>query len=509
MSTIRRLDAATRREPLFGVAGTRRIEADALAEAPPFALMARAGDAVARLALALAPHAERILVFAGPGNNGGDGLVAATRLRALGKDASVVLLGDPAALPADAGEAHARAQQAGVPIAAWPSPPVARDPSLVVDALLGLGASRPPAGDIAAAIGAIATFAGRGVPVLAVDVPSGLDPDRGQPLGDACVVARHTLALIGARPGLFTASGRDHAGTVWTDALGVDLDRHAPDAWLVGAAEIARHERARRHVEHKGSFGDVAVVGGGAGMAGAALLAARGAHAAGAGRVFVDLLDPGAAAFALDPERPELMLRPGWWQGDAAAIAQSTVVCGCGGGDAVRAALPRLVALAPRLVLDADALNAVAVDATLQAMVAARAARGHATVLTPHPLEAARLLGTTTAAVQADRLGAAKALADRFRAAAVLKGSGSVIAAPSETPHLCATGNASLASAGTGDVLAGWIGGRWRAALTAFEASTLGVVEHGCAAEPAAPGALRAADLVERLYRRVRADASR
>jgi hydroxyethylthiazole kinase-like uncharacterized protein yjeF len=503
MSTIRRLDASGGREPLFGVAATRRIEAEALRAVPPFTLMARAGDAVARLALALAPHAGQVLVFAGPGNNGGDGLEAAARLRASGKEAVVVLVGDAAALPADAGQALVRARQAGVAISPWPARP-APAPDLVIDALLGIGASRAPQGPLADAIREIVAHAARGAQVLAVDVPSGLDPDRGQPLGEACVVARHTLALIGARPGLFTASGRDFAGTVWTDALGIALEQQPADAWLVGTAEIARHVSPRRHAEHKGSFGDVAVVGGAAGMAGAALLAARAAHAAGAGRVFVDLLDTAAAPLAADPARPELMLRPGWWQGAAAAIEQSTVVCGCGGGDAIRAALPRLFALAPRLVVDADALNAVAADPSLQATLAGRAGRDRATVLTPHPLEAGRLLGTTAAVVQADRLGAAHELAERYRAAVVLKGSGSVVAAPGEAPRINATGNASLASAGTGDVLAGWIGGRWRLPLSAFDVATLGVVEHGAAADPAAPAALRAADLIERLYRRAR-----
>ena len=505
MSTIRRLDARAGREPLFGVAASRRIEAEALRAAAPFALMARAGDAVARLALAIAPHAERVLVFAGPGNNGGDGLEAARRLRALGKDAAVVLLGDAAALPADAAEAHRRAQQAGVPISPWPADP-ALAPDLVIDALLGIGGSRAPAGALAEAVREIVSQAARGVPVLAVDVPSGLDPERGQPLGEACVVAQHTLALIGARPGLFTASGRDFAGTVWTDSLGIDLSRHEPDAWLVGTAEIASAVAPRRHAEHKGSFGDVAVVGGAAGMAGAALLAARAAHAAGAGRVFVDLLDAGAASLALDPGRPELMLRPGWWQGPAASVELSTVICGCGGGDATRAALPRLLALVSRLVLDADALNAVAVDTALRTALAARAGRDRATILTPHPLEAARLLGTTTQAVQADRLGAATALAERYRATVVLKGSGSIVATPGATPRISACGNASLATAGTGDVLAGWIGGRWRPGTSAFDTATLGVVEHGAAAEPARAGALRAADLIERLYQRARDD---
>ena len=200
LSTLRRACGATGREPLFGVAATRRIESDGRSTGAPASLMDRAGEAVARLALALAPHAGRILVLAGPGNNGGDGLEAAARLRAFGKEAAVVLLGDAAALPADAARAHARARDAGVTIGSWP-PASGDSPGLVIDALLGIGGSRPPAGDIAAAIGQVTAFAARGIPVLAVDLPSGLDPDRGQPLGEACVVAEHTLALIGARPG--------------------------------------------------------------------------------------------------------------------------------------------------------------------------------------------------------------------------------------------------------------------------------------------------------------------
>lgn len=508
MSRVQRVDASAVRQALFGVASTRRIEAAALAGVAPFTLMTRAGDAVARLALALAPHAQRILVVAGPGNNGGDGIEAATRLHQLGKYASVHLVGDEGALPADAAQALLRARQAGVLVEGTTSLDTAprEPPGLVIDALLGIGASRAPVGEIAAAIEAIAALAARGSCVLAVDLPSGLDANRGQPFGENCVTAHHTLTLLGAKPGLFTASGRDHAGAVWLDALGVDLSGETPDAWLVGRGELALHPVARLHAQHKGSFGDVAVVGGAAGMAGAAWLAARAAHAAGAGRVFVDLLDSAHGAIAFDPARPELMLRPHWWQGTSDAIEQSTVVCGCGGGDAVRAALPRLMALAPRLVLDADALNAIATDTALQSMTTARAARSRATILTPHPLEAARLLGTTTREVQADRLGAALALAERFRSVVVLKGSGSVISAPGEVPRINATGNASLATAGTGDVLAGWIGGRWRADAAAFETATLGVVEHGAAAEPDQPGALRAGDLVERLYLRSRGE---
>ena len=163
---------------------------------------------------------------------------------------------------------------------------------------------------------------------------------------------------------------------------------------------------------------------------------------------------------------------------------------------------------AGRLVLDADALNALAADASVAALLRARAARGQATVLTPHPLEAARLLDCTSAEVQADRLIAARELAQRCGCIAVLKGSGTVIAAPGRVPRINSTGNASLASAGTGDVLAGWLAGRWAQhargdeAGLAFAVALQAVAEHGAAAEPAPSGALRAADLIERLYRR-------
>jgi hydroxyethylthiazole kinase-like uncharacterized protein yjeF len=516
MSDIERLDSAVARVALRGSTSTRTLERAALAAVAPFTLMARAGDAVARLALAVAPHAERIVVFAGPGNNGGDGIEAATRLAQFGKRALVLRVGARATLPADAAQALARAQAAAIDVRDWP-PATDIEADLVVDALLGIGATRAPEGEIADAIARIAELSARGAHVVAVDVPSGLDVDRGQPIGASCVVADDTLTLIAAKPGLFTAGGRDHAGRVWCAPIGVGADSAEPDAWLVGTSDPSCAVERRRYAAHKGSFGDVAVVGGALGMEGAAWLAARAAHAAGAGRVFVDVVRDGRAGtdpphVTFDAMRPELMVRPGWSSGDAATIAATTVVCGCGGGDAVRAPLPRLLSLAPRLVLDADALNAIAADASLLALVGARGRRGLATILTPHPLEAARLLGSTTATVQADRIAAARELATRCLAVVVLKGSGTVITAPDTVARINATGNASLASAGTGDVLAGWVGGRWAASAgsasagSAIEVATRAVVEHGAAAEPERPGAIRAADLVETLHLRARAD---
>ena len=485
--------------PLYDLAASRGIEQGAQTALDPNVLMQRAGLALARLALALAPHARGIWVAAGPGNNGGDGFEAALHLHRWGKRIAVSMLADEAAQPAEARLALARARAAGVAIG--PGVDCGFVPDLAIDALLGIGANRAPDERIATWI---RTLNALPCPVLAADIPSGLHADTGTALGLDCVIASHTLSLLTLKPGLFTGVARDHCGTVWFDNLEVDAVAAAPAAWLSGASQLRAWPRLRQHSQHKGSFGDVAVVGGATGMSGAALLAARAALAAGAGRVFVDLLDEQGATH--DPLRPELMLRPGWAEGAHDALRKSLVVCGCGAGDAVRKALPKLLSQAPRLVLDADALNALAADTSLLGQLTLRAGRGHVTVLTPHPLEAARLLKCTTAQVQADRIGAATRLANSVGAVVVLKGSGSVIAAPGRTPHLNPTGNAALASAGTGDVLAGWLGGSWsqggpsEGVNAAFVAACGAVYLHGLAAEGIRAGPLRATDLIERMH---------
>ena len=490
--------------PLHGVAASRAIEQQAQSGLPAHTLMRRAGLAVARLGLAVAPHAQRVWIACGPGNNGGDGLEAAITLHNAGREVRVTLIGGAAALPPDAADALRRAQAAGVEIGDAGAPPLqAHD--LAIDALLGLGASRAPQGRLAATI---VEFNALPCTVVAVDVPSGLDSQTGQPLGEACIRAKHTIALLTLKPGLFTGHGRDLAGEIWFDDLGVDPGEATAVAWLTGdEATRAVHTR-RLHADHKGSFGDVAVVGGAPGMTGAALLAAHAAHAAGAGRVFVNLLGAEGAALVLDVARPELMFRHAWWQGTPEVIAGATVVCGCGGGDAVRSTLPRLLSLATRLVLDADALNAIASDEALQVQLSARATRGQATVLTPHPLEAARLLGGTAREVQADRLRSAQTLAERFGCVVLLKGSGSIIAAPGRAPGINPTGNASLASAGTGDVLAGWLGGLWAPDARAdrgFDIAAGAAHQHGAAADAAGVSPLRAADLIEVMLREANA----
>jgi ADP-dependent NAD(P)H-hydrate dehydratase / NAD(P)H-hydrate epimerase len=488
---------------LFDVAASRAIEAEALASHAPHELMQRAGTAVARLALAVAPHARRVWVACGPGNNGGDGLVAAAQLHRAGKAVQISLVGDAERLPADARLALADALQAGMRVSAELPDTVA---DLSIDALLGLGASRAPQGAIAAAIDRLLQMPST---VIAVDLPSGLNADTGQKLGALAARANHTVSLLTLKPGLFTADGRDHAGQIWLDDLGVAASALPPSARLAGADDLRVALAPRRHASHKGSFGDLAVVGGAPGMTGAALLAARAALAAGAGRVFLSLLDADGAGH--DMQQPELMFRPAWWRSDPAVLARTTVVCGCGGGSAVREALPTLLARSARLVLDADALNQLAADPALQRQLHARAGRGQATVLTPHPLEGARLLDTDVATVQADRLLAARSLSRRHACVVLLKGSGTIVASPDGQTCINPTGNALLATGGTGDVLAGWVGGLWAQLVpagttlqAARQAALAATWLHGHAADrwlAQAPAslALRAGELSERM----------
>lgn len=459
-------------EHLFGVDASRAIEQTALGALPPHSLMTRAGIAVAHLARAIAPHAQRIWVACGPGNNGGDGLVAATELQRAslstgnGVHVTVTLCADPGRLPADAALALHAALAAGVSIqddgpASW---------DLAIDALLGIGRLRPPEGRLAAQLMQLHNST---APVLCVDLPSGLDADSGRhwygQLKQPLVGERHTLALLTLKPGLFTADGRDQAGTVWFDDLGVHPGNTPHQAMLwCGTCSLP----APPHAAHKGSRGDVLVLGGqaidvsGTGMTGAAVLAARAALRSGAGRVYLCLLGatPDAAPIGWDPASPELMLRHWAAVRSAALLDTATVVCGCGGGTVVTTVLTEVLERAPTLVLDADGLNAAAADADLQNTLIRRHAKGLHTVLTPHPLEAARLLGERTGDVMGDRLGAAKRLSERFGAVCVLKGSGTIICSPETIPIINASGNSALATAGTGDVLAGMIGAALAAA---------------------------------------------
>lgn len=460
---------------LYSVAEIRQAEQAAATQLPPGALMQRAGQAAARIALDLlggAP-ARPVLVLAGPGNNGGDAFEVAANLAQAGVDVTIVHIACEGEPSAETAHALGRARASTATFA--DSIPDDGQWSLIVDGLFGIGLARPLEGAARAMVEAVNAF---DCPVLALDVPTGLDADSGAVIGPdgVAVIATHTVTFIGDKPGLHTYAGRDYAGEVMVARLGID------EAMLPGASihlnEPPMFDLAfvpRLHASHKGSFGDVAVVGGAHGMAGAPILAARAALFSGAGRVYVASIDHGPA---YDDVQPELMFR------DAAThnFAGSTVVAGPGMGDSATAIriLAKVLDGESPLVLDADAINLIAASPDLQSRLSARHAPS---ILTPHPLEAARLLGVTAGVVQGDRLEAAREIAARFDAYVVLKGSGSVIATPDGEAAINPTGNPGLASAGTGDVLAGLCGSLLAQGWPARDAALAAVWMHGEAAD--------------------------
>jgi hydroxyethylthiazole kinase-like uncharacterized protein yjeF len=434
---------------LFHTAGIRAVEARYTDVAPP--LMERAGAAVAQAAKEmLGGNGGAILIVVGPGNNGGDGLVAARILKEQKFDVVVV-----------------RAGSDEIP---------ARDWRLVVDAIFGIGLTRPVEGRLAEAIAHINTLA---CPVLAIDIPSGLCADTGRVLGVA-VRASRTLTFIAGKPGLYTLDGPDHCGDVVVDTIGIDVG--TPEGRLVEPALFNANLRPRKRNTHKGDFGSVGIIGGAPGMAGAALLAGRATLRLGAGRVYIGMLE----RLAIDPQQPELMLRTA----DEVFGLATTLSIGPGLGQSAVALdlLRRAIDTPLPLVLDADALNLLAGHPVLLAKVSRGVTganpRGNtARILTPHPAEAARLLHTTTDAVQADRIATALELARRCNAHVVLKGCGSIVATPGGRWFINTTGNAGLASAGSGDVLTGMIAALLAQQWPAMEATLAAVHLHGAAAD--------------------------
>jgi hydroxyethylthiazole kinase-like uncharacterized protein yjeF len=471
--------------PLYCVAQIRAIEQAVAQALPAGTLMARAGRAGADCALALLPGpGAKVLLLAGPGNNGGDALEVAAHLAHAGMQVSIWMTENanpptPPSFERSAALAKARQSQCH-----WIEDAASADWDLIVDGLFGIGLQRPVEGSLREVVELVnAQRQKLACPLLALDVPSGLDADTGAIVGrDGCaILATHTITFIGDKPGLHTCDGRDHAGAVTIARLDIDASHFPPAAAHLNAPDhFARHLRARRHNTHKGSFGNVAVLGGAAGMAGAAILAARSALFCGAGRVYIAFLD---AAPAFDSAQPELMCRQGHdFDVDAATLVAGP---GMGCGDAARRLLARAINSGSALLIDADGLNLLASDRALQAMLAQRsqAAIVEATILTPHPLEAARLLGIPASTVQSDRVACACKLALRYGAIVVLKGSGSVIASPEGRVVINTTGNAALATAGTGDVLSGLCGALLAQGWPAWEAALAAVWLHGKAAD--------------------------
>ncbi len=469
---------------LFTTAPLRALEASALAALPPGTLMQRAAaavaDAAAALARSLAPR-RPMVALVGPGNNGGDALLAALLLRERGFACGALALRPEDPAGGDAAQAWQRARAQGLRIDGVDALPalLAADP-IVIDGLFGIGLDRPLTGDAARLCAAVAQA---GLPVVAVDVPSGVDSDTGAIVGGpdaAAIRAACTVTMIADKPGLHTGAALDRVGALSVASLGLDTEREAfaRDAgpavgrlFDAGCARTAWTPRARdsQRNSHKGSFGAVLAYGGAQGMRGAVLLAARGAHALGAGKVFVGAPD----GDAFDPAQPQLMSAPS--APDFGGCDAVVIGCGLGRSALARERTAAALAAAPALVVDADALNLVADEPAL----AARLSPQRRTVLTPHPLEAARLLGCDVATVQADRRGAALALARRFGAVALLKGAGSVVATPQGQWSIVDAGNPALASAGTGDVLAGMVGALLARGAPAADAACLAAWLHG------------------------------
>jgi ADP-dependent NAD(P)H-hydrate dehydratase / NAD(P)H-hydrate epimerase len=505
--------------PLYTIEALREVERTAQASLPPHTLMARAGAAAAQFLahrLANLPSRHRSVWFAaGPGNNGGDALVAAVELKRHGFAVGVALPVD--VKPDDARWALANARAAGVRIDSA-LPASLDDCAWLVDGVFGIGLERAFPGD---ADSPFAAFAHRfadaraaHLPILALDVPSGINSDTGQAVGGGTpVTATHTLTFIAAKPGLFTGRGRDFAGEVFIAPIGLDAYLQDPSVShqgdggerlpvLNGPPAFAPHLARRSASANKGTFGTLAIIGGANGMMGAPILAARAALYAGAGKIHVGFL--GNERPTYDPPHPELMLD----QVDGLSLERMSALaigCGMGQSDAARDTLHRALAVDCAKVIDADALNWLARDPE-----AATLLRDHPdkAVLTPHPLEAARLLGTDVAGIEQDRLRSARTLASRYRATIVLKGSGTVIAS-ADGRHVAVnpTGNAGLATGGSGDVLGGMIGALLAQRMSAFDAACAGVFLHGRAAEALAaqgegPAGLTAGELAP-MFRRL------
>ena len=462
--------------PLYAARDIRAAEQRWGERHPDRSLMAAAGEAAADLAVQLAlDTGAPALVLAGPGNNGGDTLAAAGRLRALGYRVVVVSRADPARLPPDAAAARAAWQDGGGSVLA--DLPAGQAYSLVIDGLFGVGLQRDLAGEEARWI---ALANALNCPKLALDVPSGLDSDSGRIRGCA-LRADHTLSFLGLKPGLLTADGPDHAGILHLDTLGVEADTLPAVAGIALTRLEARHRLPPRlRNSHKGVFGHAGVVGGTQGMVGAALIAGRAALAYGAGAVTLGVLD---ARVAVDYGEPRLMFAP---PQRLVAAPLDVLALGPGLGQAAqaRALLETALTATCPLVLDADALNLLAGDPALSEMAARRTAP---TLLTPHPGEAARLLACGTGDVQADRIAAASTLARRFRAHVALKGAGTVVAHPQGRYAINTTGGPHLAQAGSGDRLTGIVVALLAQGMAPGDALEAAVWLHG--SEPAIPSA--------------------
>ena len=429
------------RGPIYLTADIRRIE-QAAGKQP---LMERAGAAAAELAARIASdNTKDVLVLAGPGNNGGDARIVARLLQERFFRVTVA------------------ENSSQVPDKSW---------GLVIDGLFGIGLARDIDGDYARMV----DYANRQkCPVLALDIPSGVHSDTGRVMGRA-VRATHTITFIALKPGLLTLDGPDHCGEVTVAPLDLKVkDLLAPSAWVADPSLFPAKKRPGNF--HKGLAGSLGVLGGAAGMTGAALLAGRAALKLGTGKVYIGLME---TSIHVDAQAPELMLRHA---DDVLGLDLDALVVGPGLGQSERAETLVGAALSSDIpcVLDADALNLISANEDLRKACARRSAD---TLLTPHPGEAATLLAESIATVQADRVAAARALSRHFNAHVALKGNGTVLVARDGHWFINTSGNAGMASAGMGDVLAGMLGSLLAQRYSGESALVLGTHLHGAAAD--------------------------
>lgn len=483
---------------------------------PGLDLMERAGRGLSDLVLELAPTG-RIVVVCGRGNNGGDGLVAARRLRELGREVDVLMLADPGELRGDARTNFERLP--GTPPAQFTAAALA-GAAAVVDAILGTGFSGKPREPAAGAVRAIndAAQGARGAVVIACDVPSGVDASTGEIAGVA-VRADATATFHAAKPGLWISPGKDHSGEVRVVAIGIPAG--GPAEPRIGLIEDSVREAIPRRGRESTKFaaGSVFVCGGSTGLTGAPSMASEAAERAGAG--YVTALVPASLNHIFEVRLLEVMtVTLPDTDGSLELGAADTVIQRAGRADSLVLGpglgrepgafeLARTVAAAAELplLLDADGLNAHA------GALASLVARNHATVMTPHAGELARLLETDSAAVGARRLHSARAAASAARAVIVLKGDDTLIAEPSGRVGISRGGAPALATAGTGDVLSGVVGAYLAKRMDPFEAACAGVLVHARAGQLAgleigAEGVI-ASDVIARLPQALTAPAPR
>ncbi len=464
---------------LYDIEAIRQMERAAFAKEASFAVMQRAATAVAERAKLMSGGDKQrgILALAGPGNNGGDALVAATLLQNDGYSVRVIRVGDEAKLPPDAKKARALWVNNGGVINDSIGAGDIDHNSLILDGLLGIGLKRKTEGAIAELIRAVKPYWRQ---VLSIDVPSGIDSDSGGRYGDA-ITAACTITFFAAKPGLFTGDGKAAAGEVVVAEL-CDVDFPPPCGVLLNnGLDLDLTKLRREKNSHKGTFGIAAIVGGADGMTGALTLASRAAVRLGAGKVFANCI--AAKPPLVDWLMPEIMWR------DASHIANvesllntaSCIAIGPGLATSQHAAdiLQTAIAAPPPLLADADALNLLATNNTLAAAFTARQGEK---IITPHAAEAARLLDCSTTEINQNRFVSAQALAKKFNTVVVLKGAGSIIATADEWA-ICAAGNPGLAQAGSGDVLCGMIAALLAQNPNALFAARAGVWLHATAAD--------------------------